>query len=94
MDIIQGSPLGSRVIEVIPSDDYTLFLTFSNGEHRIFNAEPLLEFEAFHPLKSKSFFKTVKISHGSIFWSPNIDYCPDTLYAESTPVSDQMHNAI
>ena len=35
-EIIKGAPLGPRVIEVIPNDDFELLLTFNNGEKRIF----------------------------------------------------------
>ena len=84
-DIIKGSPLGPRVVDATPTDDYKLFLTFTNGERRIFDAKPLLEADAFKPLVSKSFFKSVKVAYGSVQWPQEIDYCPDTLYMESVP---------
>lgn len=86
-DIISGSPLGPRVTEAIPVDDYKLLLTFTNGEQRIFDAKPLLEIAMFRPLVNKSFFRSVKVAYGSIIWPQDIDYCPDTLYMESIPAS-------
>ena len=87
-DIISGSPLGPRVVSVIPADDYKLYLTFTNGEQRIFDVKPLLEFDVFKALADKSFFQAVKVSYGSVLWSQDIDYCPDTLYMESVPVKE------
>ena len=82
-DIIHGTPLGPRVKTVSPMDDYMLHLVFTNGEHRIFDVKPLLAIGVFKPLQDKQVFEAVKVAYGSILWPHDIDYCPDTLYAES-----------
>jgi hypothetical protein len=84
-EIIYAEPLGPRVKSVLPLDDYQLQLLFSNGECRKFDAKPLLDVRAFLPLRQKSFFETVRVAYGSIAWPGDIDYCPDTLYAQSIP---------
>lgn len=83
-NFISGKPLGPRVKKVEPTGDYELRLLFTNGERRIFNAKPLLNIEVFKPLVDISLFLGVKVAYGSILWEGDIDYCPDTLYAEST----------
>ncbi len=83
--MICGEPLGHRVVAVVPKDNYALLLTFSNGERRIFDARPLLEIPVFKALNRKPFFESVKVEYGTIAWAQDIDYCPDTLYIESTP---------
>ena len=88
-DIISGIPLGPRVIDVVPLDDYKLLLTFTSGERRKFDAKPLLGMAVFEPLNNKSFFQSVKVAYGSILWPQDIDYCPDTLYMESVPIKGQ-----
>jgi hypothetical protein len=85
-DIINGEPLGPRVTDVLPVEDYKLFLTFTNGEQRIFDAKPLLTIGAFKLLKNKHLFEAVKVAYGSVLWPHDIDYCPDTLYAESVAI--------
>ena len=85
-EIISGTPLGPRVTDVIPNDNYELLLTFSNGEQRRFDATQLLDIKVFEPLKNLSFFKSVKVEFGTIVWPQDIDYCPDTLYAQSKPI--------
>ena len=67
-------------------DDYKIQLLFNNGERRLFNAKPLLEMDIFKPLANRAFFQTVQVAYGSVYWNGDIDYCPDTLYAESVPV--------
>jgi len=84
-DIIFSSPLGPRVTEVVPTDDYKLLLTFTSGEKKVFDVKPLLDIPVFKPLSSKKFFNLVKVAYGSILWPQDIDYCPDTLYMESVP---------
>ncbi len=84
-DIVCGEPLGPRVSAVSPIEDFRLRLTFSNGERRIFDAKPLFSLGVFGPLKNKTVFESVRVAYGSILWPNDIDYCPDTLYAESIP---------
>ena len=83
---LRGDSLSPRVRAVAPRDDYTLLLTFSNGERRVFDAKPLLDFPVFRSLKNPKFFRMVQVSFGSVAWPNDIDYCPDTLYAESVPL--------
>jgi len=85
-DIIKGAPLGPRVTEVTPNDNYELLLTFNNGEKRKFDARRLLDMSVFAPLKNIAFFKSVKVEFGTVVWPQDIDYCPDTLYVQSIPV--------
>ena len=85
-EIIYGSqPLGPRVRGAVPLSGHRLQLTFSNNEERIFDASPLLAFPAFAPLKDESFFRLVTVDYGTVCWPGDIDYCPDTLYAQSVP---------
>jgi hypothetical protein len=85
-EIITGAPLGPRVSAVLPVEDYKLLLTFTNGEQRLFDAKPLLTIEVFKPLSNKQLFEAVKVAYGSVLWPHDIDYCPDTLYAESVAI--------
>lgn len=81
--VIAPSPLGPRVVSVRPLADYQLALTFDNGEHKTFDAKPLLDYPAFKPLRQETFFRTVSVQFGTICWPGDIDYCPDTLYQQS-----------
>lgn len=81
--VVATSPLGPRVVAVHPLADYQLALTFSNGEQRTFDAKPLLDYPAFRPLRSETFFRSVRVQFGTICWPGDIDYCPDTLYQQS-----------
>jgi hypothetical protein len=75
--------MNPRVKEVNVLDDYRLLLTFSNNEKKIFNVKPYLTIGIFKELKAESVFNSAKIVDGTVQWSNNADFCPDTLYMES-----------
>lgn len=68
------------VTDVKPRDDYTLLLTFENGEKRIFDCSCLFEKNVFKPLKNKGLFNSVKVQYGTAVWNDKIDIAPEFLY--------------
>ena len=86
-DIVKGAPLGPRVTEVIPNDNYELLLTFNNGERKKFDAKQLFGYPIYAPLENIGFFKSVKSDHMCVYWNDEIDICPDVLYRQSEPIS-------
>lgn len=79
--------LNPRVKSVRPQPDYTLRLTFTNGEVRIFDVKPYLSTGIFRPLQNREVFNSVRPFLGSVQWSNEADLCPDTLYEKSTPLT-------
>lgn len=74
-----------RPTAVKPNANYTLDLTFNNGEKRVFDAAAYLEFPAFQALKSTPFFMQARVAHNTVVWSDEVDMAPETLYLESAP---------
>jgi hypothetical protein len=58
--------MNPRIIEVKPNLDYTLLLTFNNGEVKLFDMKPYLNVGIFSELKDINAFKEVKPFLGSI----------------------------
>jgi hypothetical protein len=75
------------VINVIANNDYTLTITFSNGEVGRFDVSPYLGKGVFQELKDLSYFKQVKVAMGAVQWPHQQDFCLDTLYEESEKVA-------
>ena len=75
-----------RSTTVVASEDYTLRITFNNGETRLFNATPYLAYPAFEDLKATSLFMQARIAYNTVVWNEEIDIAPESLYLESTPV--------
>ena len=72
------------VREVKPLDDMMMIVTFSSGEKRLYDAQPLLAYPAFQPLKDEKIFKNAKVEYGAVTWNDGeIDIAPETMYENS-----------
>lgn len=80
--------MNPRVVDVKPAKDFTVTLTFTNGEVKIFDVKPYLSKGIFRELQNEQVFNAVKPFLGSIQWPSGQDFCPDTLYLDSVPVQD------
>ena len=93
---------GRRIVtEVIPKKDFTLELTFDNGEKRVYDVRPLLKKgTVFERLKREENFLRVYIDDtnaiawdidpeidSSKIWSNKIDICSDSCYMDSVPLN-------
>lgn len=72
---------------VTPLDDYRLLLTFGEGEKRLYDFKPNLNHKFYRPLADIKLFKSVSVNDGEIEWVTGQDFCPHTLYENSTPVA-------
>lgn len=79
--------MNPRVVAVQPGKDYTLALTFDNGEVRTFDVKPFLDRGIFRALQSQAYFNAARPCLGSVAWPDGQDFCPDTLYLRSVPVT-------
>jgi hypothetical protein len=75
--------MNPRVVSVSARNDYTLELTFANGETGIFDCSHLLGFGVFRELGDKNYFRRVRVEGGTVAWPNDQDICPDTLYEDS-----------
>jgi len=90
---------GKRTItQVTPNEDYSLTVTFDNGETRVYDMSKNL-FGVFEILKDKDKFKEVFIDElGNIawerdknvdsnkVWNNKIEICKDSVYIDSKPL--------
>lgn len=89
-----------KIIKIYPNNDFTLTLTFDNGEVRCFDMKPKLK-GIMEPFKNINRFKEAFIDeNGSVCWDidPNldsnvhwnnrVDFCPDSMYIYSTLIEE------
>lgn len=76
-----------RVQSVRPLPGKRLFVTFSTGEARIYNCQPLLEEETFRPLADESIFRQAHPdAHGyAVIWSDDIDLAESEIWINGEP---------
>ncbi|WP_297073760.1 DUF2442 domain-containing protein [uncultured Duncaniella sp.] len=73
-----------RIIDVDYMGDYTLALTFNNGEKRIANLRPYLHGEVFGELLDKNNFIQYGLNRVTIEWANGADLAPEFLYEIGT----------
>jgi hypothetical protein len=90
----KSESMNPRVVTVCPKPDYTLLLTFSNGEARVFDVKPYLDIGIFRELRDQRLFNSVRPFLGSIQWQNGQDFCPDTLYLDGVPALETQAAAV
>ena len=78
--------MNPRVSKVEYKDGYQLLLTFTNKEVKQFDLRSYLHFPVYAPLLDETFCRKVKAYDGIVQWNEYIDFDPDTLYLDSTPI--------
>ena len=78
--------MNPRVTNVKPEQNFTLKITFNNGEIKTFDVKPFLQIGMFKELQDLSLFNSVKPFLGSVQWANGIDLCSDTLYLDSKKI--------
>ena len=83
-----------QVIGVEPQAEHKVLLTFNNREVRVFDMQPYINRSSFFKqLEDKEYFKTVRVSLGSIQWKNGQDLSPHTLYSKSKLISSLSESA-
>lgn len=89
-----------KIISVVPNDDFSLTISFDNGEKRLYNVLPLLQkgtvFESFSDIEN---FRRVYVDSENCIawdidpeidsetnWNNKVDLCPDSCYINSIPI--------
>lgn len=75
-----------RVVDVNYLQDYTMDLSFSNGETRRVNFLPLLKGKIFEPLKEHKNFIQFALNYWTLEWYNGADFSPDYLYKQGITV--------
>ena len=70
------------VKEVVPRDDYTLFVVFENGENGILDMKPVLDFGVFQRIKDYETFRRVRVAFDKIEWDCGVDLDLEFIYAK------------
>lgn len=70
-----------NIIEIIPKDDFVLYIKAEDGVVGLFDVKPYLESEAFAPLKNKDEFERIYNGKCFIEWECGADLSADTIEA-------------
>ena len=81
------------VVDVIPEQDYSLFVRFKDGLNGRVRLRPEDLTGALAPLLDLQFFKRVYIDCGAVAWPGQIDLAPDAMYAQITREHNEQERA-
>lgn len=74
------------VLNVVPQEDYSVIITFENGEIKKFNVMPYINGEWFGQLRDIAVFNTVRPCGNTIEWIDGQDIAPHELYELSVTI--------
>ena len=66
---------------------FKLEVEFVNGEIKIFDMTPFLQYPVYQSLKEPNYFEKVFVSQGIVQWPNEADISPDLLYLDSQIVA-------
>ncbi|RIZ69536.1 MAG: DUF2442 domain-containing protein [Methylococcales bacterium] len=75
-----------QVNSVETAPNFSLLLSFNNGERRCFDMQPYLHYPVFRRLENPGFFSLAHVDYGTVIWPCDIDIAPETLYEYSVPL--------
>jgi Protein of unknown function (DUF2442) len=75
------------VIAVQSKANFNLLVSFANGERKLFDVKPYLEFPVFQRLKQGNYFERAHVENGTVVWDEQADLSPDSLYLLGIPVN-------
>lgn len=75
------------IIQVTVLPNYKLQIQFENGEIKIFDMSPYLQYPAFSDLRHTNLFTRAKVMNGTVVWTEEIDISPDILYLNGKTVT-------
>ncbi len=75
--------LRPTAVAVMPNDNYSLTVTFDNGETKNFDVMPYIRGEWYGHLRDKAYFRMVRTDGFTVVWPEGQDLCPDELYEKS-----------
>lgn len=91
-----------KIISVKPQTDFSLLLTYENGEKRVLDMKSTLaQGGVFTPFRDYENFKRVYVDDchdvawdidpnvdSNVVWDNKVDLCPDSCYVDSIPLSE------
>jgi hypothetical protein len=76
-----------RVISVRTQEEFSLEITSSTGEVRLFDMQAYLDKGVFRRLRDVSLFRQAYVAFDTVCWPGDLDVAPETLYDRSHPAA-------
>jgi len=74
-----------NIVEIVPKDNYVLYVKTDDGKTGLFDVKPFLGSEAFASLKDRSEFERIHNGKYFVEWDCGADLSADTIQARWKP---------
>jgi hypothetical protein len=75
-----------NIVEIIPKENYLLYVKADDGQAGLFDLTPFLDSEAFAPLKDRKEFERIHNGRYFVEWDCGADLSSDTIKARWRPL--------
>jgi len=76
------------ICEVTANTDFSLNIVLDDGEKRILDMKPYLDFGVFKKIRDFEKFKRARISFDTVEWDDGVDLDPEFIYEKSSPLKE------
>lgn len=76
------------VTDVRPQKDFSLHITFDNGESGLLDMKPYLDFGIFARIKHPDSFAKVRVSFDTVEWESGADIDPEFVYSNCKKINE------
>lgn len=83
-----------NIVEVIPQENYMLYIKIEDGRTGFFNVQPYLESEAFAPLKDRHEFERIHNGKYFVEWDCGADLSADTIQTRWNPIVEDTQQGV
>jgi hypothetical protein len=78
----------SSIVKVTAIEDFSLVVVFDDGQTRILNMKPFLDFGIFERIKTQEKFNRVHVAFDSIEWDCGVDLDPEFVMSKSVSMAE------
>ena len=76
----------ASIIKVIPKESFSLIVSFDDGQTRVLDMKPYLDFGVFKQIKEPEVFNRVRVAFDTIEWDCGVDLDPEFIMKKSVPL--------
>jgi hypothetical protein len=76
----------ASIVKVTPAEGFSLVVGFDDGQTRILDMKPFLNFGIFQQIKKQENFNRVHVAFDTIEWDCGVDLDPEFVMNKSVPL--------
>jgi len=76
----------ASIVKVTPVEGFSLVVIFDNGQTRILDMRPFLDFGVFRQIKKTEEFNRVHVAFDTVEWDCGVDLDPEFVMTRSLPI--------